>query len=56
MERQVWNMAFFGWFIHYLLLFVILAAIAGLGLFAGKKLSDRKDAKKAAESGSEEVK
>lgn len=49
-------MAFFGWLVHYLLLFVILAAVAGLGIFAGKKLSDRRDAKKAAEDRSEELK
>lgn len=50
-------MAFLGWFVHYLLIFVILAAVAGLGIFAGKKLSDRSAAKKAAETGStDEVK
>lgn len=43
-------MAFFGWFVHYLLIFVILAVVAGLGIFAGKKLSDRKMAKKADEA------
>lgn len=50
-------MAFFGWFVHYLLIFVILAAVAGLGIFVGKKLSDRKDAKMAKEAAdAEEVK
>ena len=50
-------MAFFGWFVHYLLIFVILAVVAGLGIFAGKKWSDRNAAKKAAETQeSEEVK
>ena len=50
-------MAFFGWFVHYLLVFVILAAVAGLGIFVGKKLSDRKSAKMAAEAAeAEEVK
>lgn len=43
-------MAFFGWVIHYLLIFVILAAVAGIGIFAGKKLSDRKSAKLAEEA------
>lgn len=43
-------MAFFGWFVHYLLILVILAVVAGLGIFAGKKLSDRKEAKKAEEA------
>lgn len=43
-------MAFVGWFGRYLLVFVILAAVAGLGIFAGKKLSDRKEAKKAEEA------
>lgn len=43
-------MAFFGWFVHYLLIFLILAAVAGLGIFAGKKLSDRKSAKMAEEA------
>lgn len=50
-------MAFFGWFVHYLLIFVILAAVAGLGIFAGKKLSDRKSAKMSEEAAeAEEVK
>lgn len=43
-------MAFFGWFVRYLVIFLILAAIAGLGIFAGKKWSDSKEAKKAKES------
>ncbi len=50
-------MAFLGWFVHYLLIFVILAAVAGLGIFTGKKLSDRKSAKEAEEAGkAEEIK
>lgn len=50
-------MAFFGWFVHYLLIFVILAAVAGLGIFVGKKMSDKKNAKAAEESAdTEEVK
>lgn len=50
-------MAFVGWFGRYLLVFLILAVVAGLGIFAGKKLSDRSAAKKAAEAESmDEVK
>ena len=41
-------MAFLGWFVHYVLIFVVLVVVAGLGIFAGKKLSDRKDAKNCA--------
>ena len=44
-------MAFLGWFVHYVL---ILVVVAGLGIFAGKKLSDRKDAKNAGETGNVE--
>ena len=44
--------AFLGWFVHYVLIFVVLAAVAVLGIFAGKKWSDRK----AAETTSEETK
>lgn len=47
-------MAFLGWFGRYFVVFVILAAVAGLGIFAGKKLSDRSAAKKAAEDGNSE--
>ena len=47
-------MAFLGWFGRYILVFLILAAVAGLGIFAGKKLSDRSAAKKAAEAESKE--
>lgn len=43
-------MAFVGWFVRYLLIFVILAVVAGLGIFCGKKWSDRNAAKKAAEA------
>lgn len=53
-ERQEDAMAFFGWFVHYLLVFVILVAVAGLGIFAGKKLSDRKKAQAAEEAKAEE--
>lgn len=50
-------MAILGSLVHYLLIFVILVAVAGLGILAGKKLSDQKSAKKAAARGKvEEVK
>lgn len=49
-------MAFLGWLGHYLLIFVALAAVAGLGVFTGKKLSDKNAAKKAEEAAAEEVK
>ena len=42
-------MAFVASFFQYFIILVILAAIACLGVFVGKKLRDRKDAKKAAE-------
>ncbi len=42
-------MAFISSFLQYFVIMVILAAIAVLGVFAGKKLRDRKDAKAAAE-------
>ena len=37
---------FINLFLSYLLLFVIMAAIAGLGIFLGKVLSERARAKK----------
>ena len=37
-------MAFFASFIQYALKFIRMAAVAGCGLFLGKKLRDRKDA------------
>ena len=40
--------AFFSEFISYLLLVVIMAAVAVCGVFAGKKLRDNKNAKEAA--------
>lgn len=50
-------MVFVASFFRYLLIFIILAAVAGIGIFAGKKLSDRSEAKKAAEAEkTEEVK
>ena len=42
-------MAFLGWFVRYFVIALILAAIAGLGLFTGKKLRERKDEKTVAE-------
>ena len=47
-------MAFLGWFGRYLLIFVCLAAVAGLGIFVGKKLSDKKAAKMAEEAANTE--
>lgn len=41
-------MAFLGSFIQYVIILVILAAIAAGGLFLGKYLRVRKDAKDAA--------
>lgn len=49
-------MTFIGWFGHYLLDFVILAAVAGVGIFVGKKLSDRKDAQAKDAAEADEVK
>ena len=42
-------MAFLASFIQYTVKFVIMAAVAGCGLFFGKKLRDRKNEKTAAE-------
>lgn len=39
-------MAVLGSFLQYAIIFVILVAVAGLGIFLGKKLRDRSDAKK----------
>ena len=36
-------MAFFGSFIQTAVKFIIMAAVAGWGVFLGKKLRDRKD-------------
>ena len=33
-------------FLQYAIIFVLLVAVAGLGIFLGKKLRDRSDAKK----------
>ena len=44
----------FGMVCTLCLIFVVLVVVAGLGIFAGKKLSDRKDAKNAGETGNVE--
>lgn len=44
-------MAFFGTFLQYAVIMAVLAAIALLGVFAGRKLRERKDAKDALQSG-----
>ena len=38
-------MAFLGSFLQYVVIMVILAAVAAAGVFVGKKLRDRKDVK-----------
>ena len=40
-------MAVFGWFVHYVLIMVILAAVAVAGVFAGRKWAEKSKAKKA---------
>lgn len=39
-------MAVWGNFLLYLIVFIILVAVAGIGIFLGKKLRDRSDEKK----------
>lgn len=41
-------MAFVASFLQYFIIMVILAAVAVVGVFTGKKLRDNKDAKNAA--------
>ena len=41
-------MAVFGWFVHYVLIMVILAAVAVAGGFAGRKWAEKSKAKKEA--------
>lgn len=41
-------MAFLSSFLQYFIIMVILAAVAVAGVFTGKKLRDKKDAKKVA--------
>ncbi len=48
-------MTFFGWFVHYLVIFVVLAGVACLGIFAGKKLADKKN-EKSGSADTEEIK
>ena len=43
-------MAFLASFLQYFVIMILLAAIAVAGVFVGKKLRDRKDAKAAAEA------
>lgn len=43
-------MAFIATLLQYVATLLFMAAVAGLGLFAGKKLRDRKDAKTASEN------
>jgi hypothetical protein len=40
-------LAFFGWFVHYLIVFVVLAGCALLGVFFGKRWSEKKTAEAA---------
>lgn len=55
MDRKAGKaMAFLGSFLQYVIILIVLAAIAGLGIFAGKKLRDRKDKKSAAEAAEEQ--
>ena len=42
-------MAFLATLLRYVITLLVMAAVAGLGLFTGKKLRDRKDAKTAEE-------
>ena len=39
-------MAVFGWFVHYVLIMVILAAVEVAGVFAGRKWAEKSKAKK----------
>lgn len=49
-------MAFLASFIKYLLTLVFMVIVAGIGIFTGKKLRDRKDAKAASEVSDAEIK
>lgn len=44
-------MAFIATLLRYLLTLALMVVMAALGLFTGKKLRDRKDAKTAGEAG-----
>lgn len=48
-------MAVLGSFLQYVIKMVLLAVVAGCGIFLGKKLRDRKDAKIAAEEKQKEL-
>ena len=43
-------MTLLGWFLQYFIIFVILVAIAVLGVSCGKKLRENKDRKEAADA------
>ena len=47
--------AILGSFLQYVIVMVILAAVGVGGVFAGKKLRERKDAKMAAEAAEDKV-
>lgn len=49
-------MAFLASFLQYLIILVILAAIAFAGILTGKKLRENKNAKSAQTSGASETK
>ena len=49
-ERQDEIMTFIASFAQYAVILILLAGLAVLGVFVGKKLRDRKDAKNAADS------
>lgn len=50
-KQEVFTMvAILGSFLQYVIVMVILAAVGVGGVFAGKKLRERKDAKMAAEA------
>ena len=46
-------MAVFGWFVHYVLIMVILAAVAVAGVFAGRKWAEKKDTAASGNAGKE---
>jgi hypothetical protein len=43
-EMGITMLQFFGWFVHYVIVFVVLAACAVAGVFAGKKWNEKKSA------------
>lgn len=44
-------MAFIATLLRYLITLAVMVVVAGLGIFTGKKLRERKDAKTAGETG-----